>query len=78
MESWTIVELEIEARMAEAEQRRRRPVLPPGPGIWASLRQTIATALVSAGLRMDVDASHAAVRAFRGPLDHEECLEEAA
>jgi hypothetical protein len=77
MESWTIVELEIEARMAEAEQRPRRPVLPPGPGIWASLRQTIATALVATGIRVDAEASHAAIRSLRKRFD-DEYLEEAA
>jgi hypothetical protein len=51
--------------MAEAELRRRQWALPPGPGFWTRGRQAIATALVSIGLRMDAEASSAAITSFR-------------
>ncbi len=58
-------ELYAQLRVAElAQQRRSQPVPPPNSGLWSVLRQRLAQRLVGLGLRLDAEASRAAVRSL--------------
>jgi hypothetical protein len=61
----TLLELYAELRTAELNrQRRSQPLPPPNSGLWSVLRQRLAQRLVALGLRLDADASRAAVRSL--------------
>ncbi len=58
-------ELYAELRAAELAQRlRSQPVPPANSGRWSVLRQQLAQRLVGLGLRLDAEASRAAVRSL--------------
>lgn len=79
MENWGMVELDIEARLAEAQPRQQWPVPPDGPAFWPRRRQAIAKALVWLGVRVDARASHAAIGSMRPRLETgDERMKEAA
>lgn len=60
-----LMELYAELRVAELErQRPSQPLPPPNSGLWRGLRQRLAQRLVSLGLRLDAEASRAAVRSL--------------
>jgi hypothetical protein len=69
MESFGLVELYAKARTAEAELRPKQPVPPEGPGFWARRRQGMAKTLVRLGVRLDADASRAAIGSFATRLN---------
>jgi len=61
----TLFELYAELRAAELAQRpRSQPLPPPNSGLWSVLRQRLAQRLVGLGLRLDAEASRAAVRSL--------------
>jgi hypothetical protein len=69
MENWRLLELYAEARIAEQGRRPQRPVPPDGPGFWARRRQRIAQTLVRLGVRLDAEASRAAIGSFAPRLN---------
>ena len=62
MQSWLLLELYIELRAAELNQRKGQRLPPSRASFWAPWRQRLAQGLVALGLRIDADASRAAVR----------------
>ena len=61
----TLMELYAELRVAELAQRlRSQPLPPPNSGGWTVLRQRLAQRLVGLGLRLDAEASRAAVHSL--------------
>jgi hypothetical protein len=60
--NWMLFELEAQMRSAEAERRRHQPRFAEAPPLWPAARQSLAEALVAIGLRLDPEASRAAIR----------------
>lgn len=69
MELWSPIELELCARAmaSEREPQPLQPVPPPALGFWTVRRQRLARKLVGLGLRLDADASRAALAAETAP-----------
>lgn len=69
MGSWGLVELYAETLQAEARVQKQQPVPPEGPGFWTRGRRAMAKALVRLGVRLDADASRAAIGSFATRLN---------
>jgi len=61
MIDWRLLELEHELRQIERRQRRLEPLPPGNPSLGARARERLAHGLVGLGLRLDAEASRAAV-----------------
>lgn len=61
MEHWALLEVFARLRAAELQQRGSQPVAPATPGFWSAWRRRLAKGLVGLGLRLDADASLAAI-----------------
>ncbi len=63
MESWNdnLMELYVKLRKEELHQKARQPMPPPAPSFWSALRRRLARNLIGLGLRLDADASRAAI-----------------
>ncbi len=64
MELWNdnLLDLYVELRREELHGNTRPPIPPAEPGLWTVLRRRIARSLIGLGLRLDADASRAAIR----------------
>ncbi len=64
MELWNdnLLGLYVELRKEELHRKARQPVPPAAPSLWTVLRRRLARRLVGLGLRLDADASRAAIR----------------
>jgi len=60
--NWMLFELEAQMRHTEAQRRRHLPQFAEAPPLWPAARQGLAEALVGLGLRLDPEASRAAIR----------------
>ena len=61
MMDWRLFELEYMLRAVERQQHRPQPLARPRPAVATLVRQRLARGLVSIGLRLDAEASRAAV-----------------
>ncbi len=69
MELWSMIELELcaQAMASEREPRPLQPVPPAAPGFWIVRRRRLARKLIGLGLRLDADASRAALAKDAAP-----------
>jgi hypothetical protein len=69
MDLWTPTELELYtwSRAFERERERSDPVPPRGLSFWSARRRRLARRLIGLGLRLDADASRAALTSERAP-----------
>ncbi len=64
MEPWNdyLLGLYVEQRKEELHRKARQPIPPAAPSFGTVLRRRIARSLIGLGLRLDADASRAAIR----------------
>jgi hypothetical protein len=64
MDLWSPTELElyVRSRASDRELERSNPVPPPALSFWTVRRRRLARRLIGLGLRIDAEASRAALR----------------
>jgi hypothetical protein len=64
MDFWNPTELELHVLSLASKRERERsdPVPPPALSFWTARRRRLARRLIGLGLRLDADASRAALR----------------
>ena len=61
MQPWTLLEILAQLRAAEPQQPRTEPLRPATARFWTVWRRRLAQGLIGLGLRLDADASRAAI-----------------